>query len=306
MPERAVLMLAYGSPESLDDMAAYLNDVRGGRPMSEAFVEEFRGRYAQIGGKSPLNERTFEQAEKTEAVLRGRGYDVPVYVGMRHWTPWIQDTVARMQAEGVREAVGIVMAPHYSKMSIGRYWAKVAEAQADAGSDIRFAFVDSWCRQPRLLEAQEAAIRAAMAAFEPEARGRVKLVFSAHSLPARLLTMGDPYDDELKGNARALAERLGHADWMFSYQSAAQTGEPWLGPQIEQVVTDLAAEGYTDVLIAPIGFVCDHVEVLYDIDIGVQQIARAHGVRVVRTASMNSHPTFIEAVADAVAEKLPA
>ena len=304
MPERAILMMAYGSPESLDDMPAYLKDIRGGRPMSAAFVGEFRGRYAQIGGKSPLNERTLEQARETEALLRARGHDVVVYVGMRHWMPWIKDAVARMHNDGVREAVSIVMAPHYSKMSIGRYWSKLEEAQEEAGSRIRFSPVDSWCRQPRLLDAQEAAIRAAMLKFDANTHGKVKLVFSAHSLPARLLDMGDPYDDELKGNARALAERLDHSDWMFSYQSAAQTGEPWLGPQIEQVVADLSEEGYENVLIAPIGFVCDHVEVLYDIDIGVQAIARKHGIRVERTESMNSSPVFVEAVADGLLEKM--
>ncbi|MDA0745006.1 MAG: ferrochelatase [bacterium] len=304
MGKQAVLMLAYGSPDSLDDMEAYLNDIRGGRPMSKEFVEEFRGRYAQIGGRSPLNERTFEQAEHTEKELRDRGHDVTVYVGMRHWKPWIKDTVAQMQADGVEQAVGIVMAPHYSKMSIGKYWDKVNEAQEAAGSHIDFTFVDSWCSQPRLLEAQEALVREALKKFSGDVRDNVKIVFSAHSLPARLLKMGDPYDDELQSNAKALVQRLGEVDWTFSYQSAAKTGEPWLGPQIEELVPDLAEQGYRHLLIAPIGFVCDHVEVLYDIDIGVQAIAKEHGVQVERIASMNSNPVFIQAVVDAVVEKL--
>ncbi len=304
MASRAVLMLAYGSPDALDDMEAYLNDIRGGRPMSEEFVAEFRGRYAQIGGRSPLNERTVEQAKATEAVLRARGHDLPVYVGMRHWTPWIKDVVAQMHADGVEEVVAIVMAPHYSKMSIGRYWEKVGEARQAAGSSIRFAFVDSWCWQPKLLKVQEAFVRAGLEKFSGEARKKVKVVFSAHSLPARLLKVGDPYDDELKGNAKTLAKRLGDVDWTFSYQSAAHTGEPWLGPQIEDVIVDLAGEGYRNVLVAPIGFVCDHVEILYDIDIGVQKIAKKQGVRVERIESMNSNPVFVEAVADAVEEKL--
>ena len=304
MPRRAVLMLAYGSPESLDDMEAYLSDIRGGRPMSDAFVKEYRSRYAQIGGKSPLNERTLEQAARTQAVLKSRGLDIEVYVGMRHWTPWIRDAVSQMASDGVEEAVAIVMAPHYSKMSIGRYWAKVEEAQDELGSKIGFSFVDSWWQQRKLLDAQEAAVRAALEKFEPEAREKLKIVFSAHSLPARLLKMDDPYDDELKANANELARRLGEVDWTFSYQSASQTGEPWLGPQIEQVIAELAGAGYRHVLAAPIGFVCDHVEVLYDIDIGVQAIARANGVRVERIESMNSNTAFIEAVADAVAEKL--
>ena len=297
-------MLAYGSPDSLDDMEAYLNDVRGGRPMSRDFVAEFKRRYAQIGGRSPLNENTFDQAECAERALRARGHDVRVYVGMRHWSPWIRDTVGQMSRDGIEEAVAIVMAPHYSRLSIGKYREAVDESVKSAGSRIQFSFVDSWWRQTALLDAQEAHVRSGLASFSCEDRNSVKIIITAHSLPERLLKIGDPYDDELKGNASAIAERLGNPDWMFSYQSAAHTGEPWLGPQIEDVIPDLADKGYRHVLVAPIGFVCDHVEILYDIDIGVQEIARSRGVNVRRIASMNSDPTFIEAVVDAVEDKL--
>lgn len=303
MPDKAVLMLAYGSPDSPDDMEAYLLDIRGGRPTPEAFANVFRERYDQIGG-SPLTARTFEQAQAVEAVLRTRGDDLPVYVGMRHWKPWIKDTVAQMQANGIQEAVALVMAPHYSSMNIGRYWAKVNEAQEALGSNIRFTFVDSWWQQPGLLAAQEAHVRAGLEVFPEEVRNRIKLVFSAHSLPERLLKMGDPYDDELKGNARALVGRLGDVDWTFCYQSAAKTGEPWLGPQIENLIVDLAESGYRYVLAAPIGFVCDHVEILYDIDIGAKKIAENRGVRLERIDSMNADPVFIEAVADAILKGL--
>ncbi|MGA1195292.1 MAG: ferrochelatase [Candidatus Latescibacterota bacterium] len=298
MSQVGILMMAYGSPESLDDMAAYLNDIRGGRPMSPEFVEEFRGRYAQIGGKSPLNELTFAQGEATQAELQKRGVNAKVYVGMRHWTPWIKDAVADMHADGVTDAVAIVMAPHYSRMSIGRYWQKVNEAQEAIGSAIRFKFVDSWSREEKLLDAQLAKTKSGLAKFDTG--DPVKVVFSAHSLPARLKEMGDPYDDELQDNAKTLAERLGQVDWMFSYQSAAKTGEPWLGPQIEDVIPDLAQAGYTKMLSVPIGFVCDHVEVLYDIDIGCQEIAQKHGVHLERVEMMNCDPLFIGAVADAI------
>ena len=304
MVKKAVLMLAYGSPDCLDDMEAYLNDIRGGRPMSREFVTEFKRRYAQIGGRSPLGENTFEQAACAQRVLRARGHDVRVYVGMRHWSPWIRDTVVRMTGDGVEEAVAIVMAPHYSRLSIGRYREAVDESAKTAGGRIRFSFVDSWWRQPALLKAQEAHVRAGLASFSGDDRKAVKIVFTAHSLPERLLKMGDPYDDELKGNASAIAKRLGTVDWMFSYQSAAHTGEPWLGPQIEDVIPDLADKGYRHVLVAPIGFVCDHVEILYDIDIGLQEIARSRGVDVRRIASMNCDATFIEAVVDAVEDRL--
>lgn len=302
MAKLGVLMMAYGSPESLDDMEAYLNDIRGGRPMSPEFVEEFRGRYAQIGGKSPLNELTFAQGKSTEAVLQKRGVDAKVYVGMRHWMPWIKDAVSEMHADGVTEAVAIVMAPHYSSMSIGRYWQKVKDAQEEVGSAIDFQFVDSWSRQKKLLEAQLAKTKVGLAKFNAD--DKVKVVFSAHSLPARLKEMGDPYDDELQANAQTLAEQLGNVDWMFSYQSAAKTGEPWLGPQIEDVIVDLAQEGYQNILSVPIGFVCDHVEVLYDIDIGCQEIAQEHGVRLERVEMMNCDDVFIGAVADAIVEQV--
>lgn len=298
MAKLGVLMMAYGSPESLDDMEAYLNDIRGGRPMSPAFVAEFRDRYAQIGGQSPLNALTFAQARATEAVLQKRGVDAKVYVGMRHWTPWIADAVAQMHADGVTDAVAIVMAPHYSKMSIGRYWQKVTDAQEQVGSSIHFQFVDSWCRQEKLLDAQVAKVQAGLDKFDTGEK--VKVVFTAHSLPARLKDMGDPYDDELQGNAQTLAKRLGPIDWMFSYQSAAKTGEPWLGPQIEDVIETLDQAGYKHVLVAPIGFVCDHVEVLYDIDIECAKIAQQRGMRLERIEMMNTDAMFIEAVGEAI------
>jgi ferrochelatase len=168
------------------------------------------------------------------------------------------------------------------------------------GANIKFSYVNSWYEQPNFLQAVERHIRAGYEKFTPEVRDKVKLIFSAHSLPARLISMGDPYDDELKTNARIVAERLGQVDWMFSYQSAAHTGEPWLGPQIEEVIPDLAKEGYKYVLVAPIGFVCDHVEVLYDIDIEAKQVAQEHGMQLERIEMMNSDPMFIEAIADAV------
>ncbi len=300
--KKAVLMLAYGSPESLDDMAYYLNDIRGGRPMSEQFVAEFKRRYSLIGEKSPLTELTYQQAKNLDRVLQKRGYDWPVYLGMRHWSPWIKDAIGQMDIHGVEEAVAIVMAPHYSRMSIGKYWQQVQAAQELRGTDIKIRPVDSWYQQPNFLQAVENRVRAGLEQFPAETRDRVKLVFTAHSLPARLLEMGDPYNNQLKDNARLVAERLGHQEWMLAYQSAAQTGEPWLGPDIEQVVVDLARAGYKDMLVAPIGFVCDHVEILYDIDISARNIAQENGLRLERTESMNSTPLFIEAVADAAIE----
>ncbi len=299
MTKKAVLILAYGTPANTERMRCYLSDIRGGRPMSDEFVAEFRHRYELIGG-SPLTRLTYEQAKKTAEVLEEHGCDWPVYVGMRHWSPWIKDAIGQMWLHGIEEAVAIVMAPHYSSMSIGRYWDKIKEAQQMHGSDIKFTFVNSWWEQPGFLQAIENHVRAGYEKFDPAVRDKVKLVFSAHSLPARLVKMGDPYDDQLQSNARLVAEQLGSADWMFSYQSAAHTGEPWLGPQIEEVVVDLAEQGYRHVLAAPIGFVCDHVEILYDIDLEAKQLAQERGVQLERIESMNTDPLFIEAIAEAV------
>ncbi|MDM8519455.1 ferrochelatase [Anaerolineales bacterium HSG6] len=305
MTKKAVLMMAYGTPENIDRMRCYLSDIRGGRPMSDEFVAEFRHRYDLVGGGtgkgSPLATLTLDQAKKTSEELQRRGHDWPVYIGMRHWSPWIKDAVAQMYLHGIEEVSCIVLAPHYSKMSIGKYWQKVEEAQARIGSQINFSFVDAWYGQPKFEQAVETHIRQALEdKFAPEVRDKVKIIFTAHSLPERLLKMGDPYDDQLKSNAKAIAARLGDVDWTFSYQSAADTGEPWLGPQIETAVADLAKEGYQHLLIVPIGFVCDHVEILYDIDIEVQEIAKTLNIQVERTESMNSDPVFIEAIVDAI------
>lgn len=305
MTKKALLVLAYGTPGSVDRMRCYLSDIRGGRPMSEEFVDEFKHRYNLIGG-SPLTGLTYEQAKRTGEELQRRGLDVAIYVGMRHWSPWIKDAVGQMYLNDIEQAVAIVMAPHYSKMSIGKYWSKIDEAQQLHGTNIKFSFVDSWYRQPKFLEAVEDHIRAGLQKFPAEVRDQVKVVFTAHSLPERLKKMGDPYDGELQDNAKLVAERLGNIDWMFSYQSAAETGEPWLGPQIEDVVVDLAGQGYKHMLVAPIGFVSDHVEILYDIDIEATQIANEHGINLQRIESMNSTPLFIQAVADAVQEKFDA
>ncbi|GAB4432440.1 MAG: ferrochelatase [Anaerolineae bacterium] len=302
MTRKAVLMLAYGTVTSTERMRCYLSDIRGGRPMSDEFVGEFKHRYDLIGG-SPLTGLTYDQAKKTGEELQRRGHDMPVYLGMRHWSPWIKDAVGQMYLHGIEEATAIVMAPHYSKMSIGKYWEKIEEAQKMHGTGINFSFVNSWYRQPKFLQAVENHVRAGLEKFPEEVRGEVKVVFSAHSLPERLKKMGDPYDDELQDNARIVAERLGDVDWMFSYQSAAHTGEPWLGPQIEDVVVDLAQQGYKHMLVAPIGFVCDHVEILFDIDIEAKQIAEENGINLQRIDSMNSAPLFIEAVADAILEQ---
>ncbi len=290
----AVLLLAYGGPDSLTDIPAYLLDIRGGRETPQELIDEISHRYAEIGGSSPLLRITQSVAAQLQARI-----GLPVYVGMRHWTPWIKDTVAQMAADGVERAAVICMAPHYSSLSIGAYRRKLDEALAQLAQPFAISFVESWHTQPDYLEAVAANVRATLTRYAPEERDDVLIVFSAHSLPEFILERGDPYDRQLRETAGLLAEKLAlPADrWTFSYQSAAKTGVPWLGPQIEDFIVDLAQQGRSKLIVAPIGFIADHVEVLYDIDIGVQEIAHAHSVRVERPPMLNDSPAMVTILA---------
>lgn len=291
----AVLLLAYGGPDSLDDIPAYLLDIRGGRETPQRLIDDITDRYRQIGGRSPLLEITRSTATKLSAAL-----GLPVYVGMRHWHPFIRETVARMAGEGVRRCTAICMAPHYSSMSIGAYRARLEEALAVVGGGMAVHLVESWHTHPHYLDGIATNILETLCRFPADAR--VLVVFTAHSLPASILERGDPYPAQLHETASLVVERaqLPADRWTFSYQSAAQTGTPWLGPQIEALVPELARAGERNLLIAPVGFIADHVEVLYDLDIGVQRIARSAGVRVERTPMLNDSPALVNALASIV------
>lgn len=297
----AVFLLAYGGPNSLDDIPAYLQDIRGGRPTPQHLLDEITHRYQLIGGRSPLLEITCRVAAKLQMAV-----DLPVYVGMRHWAPTILETVAAMAGDGVTRAIVICMAPHYSTLSIGAYRARLEEALAAIGSAMSIAFVESWHTQPQYLEGIAANVRETMSRFPLCDRDAVMTVFTAHSLPEAILERGDPYPVQLAETAALVAERVGLAAdrWMFCFQSAAQTGAPWLGPQIEAVVPELAHSGERNILVAPVGFISDHVEVLYDLDIGVQTIARGSGVHVERTPMLNDSPALIEALTAIVQTQL--
>ena len=286
----AVLLMAYGGPNNLGEVEPYLADVRGGRPTKPELVEEIRGRYAKIGGRSPIRELTEAQAA---GLARALGPAFPVYVGMRHWHPYIKATVDRIVADGHRHVVGMVMAPHYSALSIGMYEKKLLEA---AAGRLEPALVRRWGEHPAFLDAVADRVRQARARFPaPE---RVQVLFTAHSLPERILANGDPYPDELRASAAAVAARLGLATWHFAFQSAGATPEPWLGPDAGTAMRQLAAAGHDALLIVPIGFVCDHVEILYDVDVEYRGLAQELGVRLERTVSLNDHPGLIAALAD--------
>jgi len=295
-----VLVMAYGGLGSLDELPGYLADIRGGRPTPKAVVEEIGRHYLLIGGRSPLLEVSRAQVEALQSRL-GEGR-FRCYLGMRHWAPWIEEVVGRMADEGVVRAVGIVLAPHYSSMNIERYFQKVRDGLELYRAAIDFRFVKSYHDAPPLIEGLARRVREGIERWPEEERGRVHVVFSAHSLPSRLLAQGDPYDGQLRATARLVAARAGLAEgrWSWSYQSAGKSPEPWLGPQLEEYIAELAARGVRDVVAVPVGFVADHVEILYDIDVEAAEAARHSGIRLERPPAMNDDPLFIEALAGAV------
>ncbi len=300
----AVLLMAYGSPDRLDQVEAYYTDIRRGNPPPPELLDELVGRYRAIGGGSPLSRIVEEQRAALEAELGRRGRRMPVYAGMKHIVPFISDVVAVMADDGVERAVAIALAPQASSMSSATYRRVVETAAAGLGEWApAFRFVDSWHDQPRFVEALAAATREALERF-PDPTG-VRVLFTAHSLPARIVSQGDPYPDELSRTAVLVAGRLGLPEHGFAYQSARRTDEPWLGPDLRDEIRRLATEGVSGLVVCPVGFVADHLEVLYDIDIEAQAVAREAGVRLERARSMNADPTFIAGIADLVEGALP-
>ena len=300
-----VLMMAYGGPNALDEVAPYLADIRGGRPTSPALLEEITERYRQIGGRSPILERTTAQAAGVERALndgvaRAASVRYRVYVGMRHWHPYINDVVPEMLADGVEQIVAIVMAPHFSRMSVGAYMGKLDKALADANAHLPVARVDSWKAEPSFVAAVTQRVRDGLTKFPENVRDDVPVVFTAHSLPARVLESNDPYPDELRESVRLVVEQLPGIAWRWAYQSQGATADPWLGPTVEDTLADLAREGCRNLLLAPIGFVCDHVEVLFDVDIEHRHQAAELGIRLERIDMLNDDPGLVTAVANVV------
>jgi protoporphyrin/coproporphyrin ferrochelatase len=289
--KHAVLLLAHGTPESPDQVPEYLKCVTGGRPLPPEVVKEIQHRYALVG-RSPLTEITLAQAEAL-----AREITFPVYVGMRNWYPFIADTVAKMLADGVTHALVICLAPQNSRTSVGLYKKAVTAAAADK---LKLHFVESWHAHPQLIEAFAEKLLAARHHGE-------KVIFTAHSVPMRTIEEGDPYDQQARETARLVAEHAGlsDADWVFAFQSQGQSGGAWLGPTVEETIDALAAQGIMRVLVQPIGFLCDHVEVLYDIDVAFREHASQRGVTLTRTESLNVSPKLIAALASLVHANLP-
>jgi ferrochelatase len=283
----AVILMAYGSPERPEDIPSYLADIHEGRPVSQEAIDELTERYRRIGGRSPLDEITEAQRAALEREL-----GLPVFVGMKHWRPRIAEAVDAALAGGAETLIGLVLAPHYSRLSIAGYRERLEQAQQGRAE---LVFVESWHGFVPFLDVVADRVR--------DFEGHV--VFTAHSLPERILRDGDPYRDQLLETSRLVAERAALTDWSFAFQSASTTGEPWLGPNILEELDRLAANGVRRVLVCPVGFVSDHLEILWDLDIEARERAAGLGLELERIESLNDDPVFIRALAALVGERLP-
>jgi ferrochelatase len=284
-----VLLLAHGAPESAQDLAGFLAHIREGRPPSAELLAEQHQRYERIGGCSPLTAITLAQARALESVLGGTR---PVLAGMRHARPFIADVLAQAAGDGLRELLAVPLVPQYSTLSYDRYRDAVERA-TPAG--VRVAFARPWHDQPLLLDAFAERVRESLACGPRDA-----VLFSAHSLPERVVVSGDAYPERVQATAAEVAARAGLGEVRVAYQSAARTGEPWIGPSLEEALAHLAREGRRRVLLVPVGFVADHTEILYDIDVAAHETAARLGLDLARSASLNTSPTFIQALAELV------
>ena len=298
----AILLMAMGGPDCLENVEPFLRDVRGGRPTPPELVEEIRERYRATGGKSPAVGITQAVAKKLERELNessDRRYRV--YVGLRHWHPFIKETYAELLRESPEQIIGVCMAPQQSSLSTGAYRKKVEEARSELRDQTDVAYVGSWNRHPRLITAIVENIQQGLRQFPGDARDTVPVLFTAHSLPQRIVAMNDPYPDEVKGTVEAVTQLLGNQPTYFAYQSQGRSSEPWLGPTVEDMLDIIYQSGHRGVLVAPVGFICDHVETLFDIDIELRQLAVNKGMRLERMAMLNDSPALLQTLRDVLA-----
>ena len=311
----AVLLMAYGSPNRLEDVEAYFTDIRGGRTPSREAVEDLTSRYRRVGVPTPLLAVSMALGRELERLLNLDPPDDAIYtvhVGMKHWAPHIATAVDEVVESGADRLIAIVLAPHYSKISTEGYRRKVvaglAKARATSAPDgstspLSLDFVESWHELDGYLQAVADNVRLVRAEFlNPD---EVVAVFTAHSLPARILNEGDPYQEQLLRTSELVAQRAGIEQWRFSYQSQSQTGEPWLGPDLVDTVEELAAQGHRAILVASVGFIADHLEIFYDIDIEAKEKANSLGIELRRTPMLNADPRLARALHALVRERIP-
>ena len=289
MSKQAVLLIAHGSPERVEDIPEFLQNISRGRPMSDAVVHEVQHRYAQIGS-SPLTRLTQAQADGV-----ARNLSIPAYVGMRNWHPFIADALKQMTADGVEQAVAICLAPHNSRTSVGLY----KQVLFSAGAPFTIDFVEEWHDHPLLIEAFADRLRTGWHRACEKHGSRLPVIFTAHSVPQRTIAEGDPYEAQTRETAALVANLVPEIGaWQFAFQSQGMSGGEWLGPTVEDTIARLRDGGETGVFIQPIGFVCDHVEILFDVDILFRQFAEERGMRLYRSESLNDSPQFVRALAD--------
>ena len=291
-----ILVMAYGTPSSIEDVEPYYTDIRGGRPPTPELLGELTARYKAIGGRSPLLEIT--QAQATG--IAERIEDAQAFVGQKHAAPFIPDAIAAMNERGIDRAVGLVLAPHYSSMSIGDYERRARAAAEEIGWQGGLTVVRSWHLEPAFIELLAQRVRAALDSLSKDARAGTVVIFTAHSLPQKILEAGDPYADQLLETAEAVAIEAGLERWQVGWQSAGRTSVPWIGPDLLEIMVDLAAKDVPGVVVCPCGFVADHLEVLYDVDVEARNLARDLGMELARTASPNADPDFLDMLATVV------
>jgi len=298
-----VFLMAHGAPESVDDIPEYLRNIRGGTESTSEIIQIISDRYEQIGGKSPLRNITEELCVRLESFLNQQGGQFKVYCGMRNWSPYICDEVKRMKEDGIKRVVAICLAPQFSTWSTRLYFNVFKESLKSCGiEDIDVRYIGSWADHPLLIDAFEEKYQAALAKLEPKAS--VYTIFTAHSIPAESIELGDPYGEEFDKTVKKLVERIQPNNWFKAYQSQGMIPVPWLGPTVESVLDKIARQGSKTVLMVPVGFVCDHVEILFDIDIEFSEYAKERKLNLYRTESLNLSPTFVETLASVTWENL--
>lgn len=300
----AILMIAFGGPDRWEDVRPFLANVARGRPIPPDRLEEVVHHYERIGGRSPLNALTFRQARGLEQVLKERGYPLPVYVGMRSWHPLLAETMREMAAAGVTRALGLIMAPHQSDASWQKYQRNVAEALAGTGVRLSVDYAPPFFDHPLFIEAAADRVAECLAQRPPADREGVMLIFTAHSIPTEMADES-PYVEQFITSSRLVAERLGHERWTTAYQSrSGRPTDPWLEPDISDRLHDLARQGVRHVVVVPIGFVSDHVEILYDLDCEAAEVAKEVGLTFLRARTVSDDPKFIAALAEIVKRKV--
>jgi protoporphyrin/coproporphyrin ferrochelatase len=300
-----IFLMAHGAPESVDDIPEYLRNIRGGRESTPEIIEIISDRYEQIGGKSPLREISQELCVRLESFLNQQGPQFKVYCGMRKWSPYILDEVKRMKNDGIKKVVALCLAPQFSTWSTRLYFDVFKEALKSCDAeDMDVRYIGSWADHPLLIDAFEEKYRMALDELGANAKDSVYTIFTAHSIPSESIKRGDPYPEEFDKTISKIVERVQPKNWFKAYQSQGMIPVPWLGPTVESVLDKIARQGSKKVLIVPVGFVCDHVEILFDVDIEFKKYASERKLSLHRTESLNLSPIFIEALASLAWENL--